>query len=61
MKDATAYDCHCVAIAAVGVVFTTLIWPSIKLILKYCVQAYNCVVYDKMLHALISRKMEILI
>lgn len=34
-----------VAIAAVGVVFTTLVWPSIKSGLKkntYCSQAYGC-------------------
>ena len=34
-----------VAIAAVGVLFTTLIWPSIKQNIKrntYCSQAFNC-------------------
>ncbi len=34
-----------VAIAAVGVLFTTLIWPSIKTALQkqtYCSQAFNC-------------------
>ena len=34
-----------VAIAAVGVLFTTLIWPSIKANIKrntYCAQAFNC-------------------
>ena len=34
-----------VAIAAIGVVFTTLIWPSIKANITRstkCTQAYNC-------------------
>lgn len=34
-----------VAIAAIGVVFTTLIWPAIKENITrstYCTQAYNC-------------------
>lgn len=34
-----------VAIAAIGVVFTTLIWPSIKQNITrstYCSQAYDC-------------------
>ena len=34
-----------VAIAAIGVLFTTLIWPSIKSNIKrntYCAQAFNC-------------------
>lgn len=34
-----------VAIAAIGVVFTTLIWPTIRENIKrstYCSQAYNC-------------------
>ena len=34
-----------VAIAAVGVLFTTLIWPSIKTAIQkqtFCSQAFNC-------------------
>ena len=34
-----------VAIAAIGVVFTTLIWPTIKENIKrntYCTQAFDC-------------------
>ena len=64
MKDATGElsmtAIAVVAIAAVGVVFTTLIWPSIKANITrstYCAQAYNCVdCDDKMCHALISRR-----
>lgn len=39
-----------VAIAGVGVLFTTLIWPSIKQNIKrntYCSQAFNCSEPDK--------------
>ena len=38
-----------VAIAAVGVLFTTLIWPNIKANIKrntYCAQAFNCTTPD---------------
>ena len=38
-----------VAIAAIGVVFTTLIWPSIKTNITRstnCSQAYNCIDCD---------------
>ena len=50
MKDATGElsmtAVAVVAIAAIGVVFTTLIWPNIRTsILRstYCSQAFNCV------------------
>ena len=49
MKDATGElsmtAIAVVAIAAIGVVFTTLIWPNIKGTITrntYCSQAYNC-------------------
>ncbi|MDD2409388.1 MAG: hypothetical protein PHD03_01550 [Bacilli bacterium] len=49
MKDATGElsmtAIAVVAIAAIGVVFTTLIWPNIKANIErntYCSQAYNC-------------------
>lgn len=49
MKDATGElsmtAIAVVAIAAIGVVFTTLIWPNIKANITrstYCSQAYNC-------------------
>lgn len=49
MKDATGElsmtAIAVVAIAAIGVVFTTLIWPNIKATIQRntnCSQAYNC-------------------
>ena len=39
-----------VAIAAVGIVFTTLVWPSMKNGIERstnCAQAFNCVCTDK--------------
>ncbi|MDD2505072.1 MAG: hypothetical protein PHF21_02230 [Bacilli bacterium] len=49
MKDATGElsmtAIAVVAIAAIGVVFTTLIWPSIKANITrstYCTQAHRC-------------------
>lgn len=49
MKDATGElsmtAIAVVAIAAIGVVFTTLIWPNIKANIErstYCSQAYSC-------------------
>lgn len=49
MKDATGElsmtAVAVVAIAAISVVFTTLIWPSIKANIQrssYCSQAFNC-------------------
>lgn len=53
MKDATGElsmtAVAVVAIAAIGVVFTTLIWPNIRqniLRSTYCSQAFNCTAGD---------------